>query len=109
MREEHGKLRGPVTVSDHLVLHGVVDGDVTVDGGHLEVYGAVLGDVTVLSGDAALRGTVTGHVRNRAGRLLIAGVVHGGLSVTAGAESWTTVAPNALVAGRPRTLLRRVG
>lgn len=98
MRELHGVVGGPLVVVEPVLLHGVVDGDVTVEaGGDLVIRGAVLGDLTVRRGRASVHGTVTGHVRNEAGELLVTGAVHRGISSSGEAEPRTSVVPGACV------------
>lgn len=78
MREEHGEVAGPLTISDDYALHGMVSGDLVVEsGGHLQLFGMVTGTLRITDGGSAIiRGMVSKDVLN-AGQLEVHGMVIG--------------------------------
>jgi cytoskeletal protein CcmA (bactofilin family) len=95
---EHGKVAGPLTISDDYQMHGIVEGNATVArDGFLHLFGMVTGDLVVEEGASAeVRGTVSKSVFN-AGNLEVFGVVSGRLTSTPDAS--TTIAPGAVING----------
>ena len=63
-----GMVNGPVTVlAGHLLLRGMVRGDVRVSAGaSVDIVGMVNGDVVLAGGQATFSGIVSGRVRHEA-------------------------------------------
>ena len=98
MREEHGEVAGPLTISDDYALHGMVSGDLVVEsGGHLQLFGMVTGTLRITDGGSAIiRGMVSKDVLN-AGQLEVYGMVIGRLDSTS--EATTVIVPGAQING----------
>ena len=96
MRVITGKIEGGQIIDDHLVLRGMIVGDVVVQkNGRLELSGMVVGDVQVESNaDLIVRGTINGNILNTGGQVSVFGIVNGCLRTTGG-KSW--IDPNAIV------------
>jgi cytoskeletal protein CcmA (bactofilin family) len=87
MREERGKVDGPVTVDEKYTLWGSIMGDVkVVDGGKLYVRGNVYGDLIVeFGGRVHVFGTVTGNLQLWQGtKVIISGIIQGNANNTGG-------------------------
>lgn len=87
---------GDLSVSERVIIHGMVTGDITVvAGGELALHGMCCGALVVEPGsDAIVHGMVTGRVANRGGKLAVYGMVGPVETVVAGE---TYVAPSAVV------------
>jgi len=101
MRTEYGSTAGPRTIADHLVVRGMITGDVVVErDGFLHLYGMVDGKLRVdEGGSAVVRGTVSKDVLN-AGHLEVFGMIIGRLASTPTAE--TVIVPGAQINGVTR-------
>ena len=98
--ELHGRIAGPVTISDDIELHGTIaNGATVVRGGRLVVYGVIAGDLIIDEGGSAeVRGMITGSVVNR-GVFRLGGFVSGSMRNEAGGRS--DIAPEAIISDLP--------
>jgi hypothetical protein len=98
MRTIFDKVEGDMSVSDHVVIHGMVTGDITVAaGGDLVLHGMGCRALVVEpSGSAVVHGMVIGRVTNKGGKVAVHGTV-GSLDETAGE---THVAQSAVIRDR---------
>lgn len=98
MKIEHRTIKQDVYVRDNFTLHGMITGDVTVEGGGvLYLHGICSQNLTIETGGVAiLHGVVSGNVYNRGGRLDVFGIIAGNLYKEAGN---TALHRNSIVAG----------
>ena len=98
MRTERGKTEGDIELSDELVLHGMLVGNLTVTAtGVLRLHGMCTGSVFVEPGGRAqLLGMVVKDVVNRGGQVEVTGMVNGTVRDEGG---HTLVRPGAVVGG----------
>jgi cytoskeletal protein CcmA (bactofilin family) len=96
MRILNGKHDGSLVVeNDSLQIYGMIAGDLVVrDRAVVHLHGMVCGDVFVEGGQLDLHGMVDGNVRNLGGQLRVFGSIHGSLFEVSGT---TSVDPNAVV------------
>jgi hypothetical protein len=94
----NGQIDGPATITEDLLLQGMVTGNATVASGvNLVLHGMVTGDLVVEHGaTAVVYGTVAGSVINR-GRVEVAGRIVGALRDEEGGQS--TVHPDSDIRG----------
>ncbi len=98
MRTFDGKVEGPITLTEDLLLQGMIAGDATVSAGiSFVLHGMVAGDLVIEpGGSAVVNGTVGGSVRNH-GHVEVAGRIVGSLRNVDGGTS--TVHPHSDVRG----------
>lgn len=77
MRELYDVFDGDLTIKEETVLHGIVNGNVTVPRGEkLLIYGIINGDLFVKKdGMAKVRGTINGSIWNDCGVVELHGSV----------------------------------
>jgi hypothetical protein len=98
-RTERGTIEGDLELSEHLELHGIINGDAIVcAGGRIDLHGMVCGDLTFETGSCGtIDGTVRGDLTNRGGVVVIRGVVDGELRELSGR---TVVDADAIIGAR---------
>jgi cytoskeletal protein CcmA (bactofilin family) len=101
LRTERGQIEGDVYLTDELVLHGMVVGDLTVAAtAVLHLHGMCTGNLVVeRGGRAEVPGMVVKDVVNRGGDVDISGMVNGSVREEAGR---TFVRPGAVISGQRR-------
>lgn len=101
MRNEYGKVNGPLAVESDLVMYGmIIEGATVRSGATLTLHGMITGDLIVELGAAAIiYGMVNGTVINNGGRVEILGMVD---SVASGPGASTVVHSGAVVRDQAR-------
>ncbi len=87
MREERGKITGPITVDEKYTLWGSIMGDVkVVDGGKMYIRGNVYGDLIVdFGGRVHVFGQVSGNLLQfRGTKVIISGLIKGSATNSGG-------------------------
>ena len=71
MRTEHGMVEGNIEIDDHVTMHGMFTGHVTVNpGGFLVLHGIANRDLLVRCGGAAkVHGMVNGSLISEGGKV----------------------------------------
>lgn len=100
MAKIFGKLEGTQTITDELILHGMIAGDAIVEnGGLIQLHGMVAGDLIIKPGGYAhVHGMVTGSVSN-GGYARITGVVTGKVLPSLEGSGETVIVPGSIVDG----------
>ncbi len=85
---------GDLRINEPSDVSASVRGSLIVECGRVTVSGHVAGDVVVESGKTVITGSVAGSVHNIGGVVLVEGTVGGSVD---GEDSYTTIAPSAIV------------
>ena len=96
MKAITGTVEGDLSVSEHLILQGMVTGNITVEqGGSLHLHGMCCKSLIVnLGGTATVHGMVSEDITNRGGNVSVFGMVVGSVHSQSGE---THIAPSAVV------------
>ena len=96
MKAITGTVEGDLRVSEHLILQGMVTGNITVEqGGSLHLHGMCCKSLIVnLGGTATVHGMVSEDITNRGGNVSVFGMVVGSVHSQSGE---THIAPSAVV------------
>jgi len=96
MKAITGTVEGDLSVSEHLILQGMVTGNITVEqGGSLHLHGMCCKSLIVnLGGRATVHGMVSEDITNRGGNVSVFGMVVGSVHSQSGE---THIAPSAVV------------
>ena len=89
MTSEHGKIDNDLLLSEELIFHGMVTGNVTIDnGGKFILDGMCCKDLIIKEGgECYIHGTVVGNVDNIGGYLEVFGTISGHLRTSNNAET----------------------
>lgn len=98
MRKENDVIKTDLLVVEDTEYGGIVEGHLRVESNaHVIVKGIVNGNVHVTSGRVEIRGMVNGNVRNEGGTVRVTGMVDGTIT---GAPGTTEIVPGAVVQGK---------
>ena len=101
MTIEHGKIEGDLHLDYELIMHGMIEGNVTVvKGGIFLLNGSCTNIVIEKGAKAILNGNVGGNVLNQGGQLKVYGSVDGHVNTTDGGITY--IDPNAVIAGNSK-------
>ena len=103
MKTITGAVEGDLSVSEHLILRGMVTGIITVkQGGSLDLHGMCGKSLIVnAGGKATVHGMVNEDVTNRGGDVSVFGMVVGSIDTQSGE---THIAPSAVVQNKRSSL-----